>query len=256
MSIEITKPQPMKVGDTYVYTLSSYEPVEATIRVPLIDEEEVRMGARALLAQAGQNLDEVTDEWIAENMNGVKNKEELFKAIREQLSYLNEEFTKEQKANACMKELIGRLEQSVATESVDELFEALRQDYLAQLAQEGMSEQELLDSLEGGQEIVDAAIRQEATDIAAYDAALDAYVKHKDMKLEESDLPEILNQTPEQVETMLNAAREAGVYDKVLANALRAKALYQILNEMKVTYQYETPEEAEERRANAPKFEV
>ncbi len=256
MAIEITKPQPMKVGDSYVYTLSSYEPVEATIRVPLIEDEDVRLGARALLAQGGQDLDKVTDEWIAENMNGVKNKEELFEAIRKQLTLLNEEFTKEQKANACMKDLIGRLEQSVATESVEELFQALRQDYLAQLAQEGMSEQELLDSLEGGQEIVDAAIKQEATDIAAYDAALDAYVKHKDMKLEDGDLPKILNQTPEQVETMLDAAREAGVYDKVLANALRAKALYQILDEMKVTYEYETPEEAAERRASAPKFEA
>ncbi len=256
MAIEITKPQPMKVGDSYVYTLSSYEPVEATIRVPLIDDEEVRMGARALLAQAGQNLDDVSDEWISENMSGVKNKEELFKAIREQLTHLNEDFKREQKANACMVELIGRLEQSVATDTIEELYVALRQDYLNQLANEGMTEQEVLDSLEGGQEIVENTLKQEAKDIASYDAALDAYIKHNNMTLDVGELPKILNQTPEQVDTMLNAAKEAGVYDKVLGNALRAKALYQLLDEMKVTYDYETEEQAKERRANAPKFEV
>ncbi len=254
MAIEVTKPQPMKVGDSYVYTLSSYEPVEATIKVPLIDDEEIQMGARALLAQAGQSLETVTDEWIAENMSGITTKVDLLKAIGEQLAYLNDEFTKEQKANACMKELIGRLEQQVAPEQVEELFAALHQDYVSQLSQEGMTEEDLLKTLEGGQEIVDAAIRQEASDIAAYDAALDAYVKHTELTLEDKDLPEILNQAPEQVEEMLAAAKEAGVYEKVLANALRAKGLYQILNEMTVVYEYETPEEAEQRRSAAPNF--
>ncbi len=253
MAIEITKPQPMKVGDGYVYTLSSYEPVEATIRVPLIDDEEVLMGVNALLGQAGQSLDTVDDAWIAENMQGIANKDELLEAIRKQLGFLNEEFTKEQKANACMIELIDRLEQSIAPDEVETMFQALRQDYLAQLASEGMSEQDILTNLEGGQEIVDSAIKQEAQNIVAYDAALDAYVKHVGLELEDGDLSEILNQSPEEVESMLEAAREAGVMDKVLANALRAKALYKILGEMKVVYEYETAEEAAERRANAAK---
>ncbi len=256
MAIDMNKPQPIKVGDSYVYSLSSYEPVEATVIVPLIDEEEVQMGTKALLAQAGQDLETVTDEWIAENMQGIKNKEELFKAIREQLKLLNEEYTKEQKSFACMNELIGRLEQSVADEEVEMMFQALRSDYIAQLAQEGMSEQDLLNSLEGGQEIIDGAIRKEASDIAAYDAALDAYAKHIDLKLEDGDMAQILNQPEEQIQEMLNAAREAGVYEKVLANALRAKALNKVLSEMTVTYEYETPEQAAERRASAPKFEA
>ncbi len=256
MAIEITKPQPMKVGDKYVYTLSSYEPIEATIRVPLVDDEEVRLACEALFAQTDQTFETVTDEWLAQNMPGMTGKEQLLQDIRATLDKLNEEFLQEQKSMACMAQMIDRLEQEVSSEQINEMYQALYQDYLAQLASEGMSEAELLKALDGGQNLIEQTIMNEAKDICAYDAALDAYVSHAELTLEDGDMAQLLQQPQEQIDKMIEAAREAGMYEKVYANALRAKALFNIMNEMSVVYEYETPEEAQARRSGTPEFNM
>ena len=68
MAIQFEKPQPLMVGDKAYYTLSSYDPVQVKVTVPLVTDADVTFALATLLAQMEATPEQLSDhEWFAQH---------------------------------------------------------------------------------------------------------------------------------------------------------------------------------------------
>lgn len=124
------KPEPLFIDGHYHYTLSSYEPVEVTLTIPHLTDEEVGYGIAGIVAERGWNDDDLpTDAWIAENVEGINTLAELQQAVREELEQINARYVESTKAGLCAEELARRVEQRIPTESIERARDTVRQGF-------------------------------------------------------------------------------------------------------------------------------
>lgn len=254
--MDIIKPEPLRLGSRYYYTLSSYDPVSIEVRVPRVTDADVDMALGQIAAEheAARNgatspseVPELTDEWVAREFPDLKTVSTLRAAVAHQLEQINSHAAEESKAGLCAAELAKRLGQSVPEAEVDKLRTAIQQQMASDLAHEGMTVSDFIARAGFGQMSINTMIDEQAKAAAEQDAAIDAFAQERKLKIEDGELPQYLGVSFDQASKIISEARSSGQLEGLRAAALRMKALRIVVAECSCTYVQETPEEAAQR---------
>lgn len=242
------KPAPPFVGGRFRYTLNSYEPVEITITIPRITVEEVQMGVAEVLNASGlQQRGIPSDEWIAQNVDGVSSLEELRQAVREHLEAMQQEEAETSKLAHCTMRLSERLEQSVPASEVERAHADILEDLESHMAETGYDLSQALAGAGVDRKYLDDLLAARAEEEASGAAALDAMADHMGMTVDETELPGLFELSPRDVHRLIEDAKLHGDLDELLQDARRIKVEDLVVSECRCTYQQETEEEASRR---------
>ena len=235
----------------YRYTLSSYEPLEATIPLAYVTDEEVEMNARAVLREytGYSSMRLPSDAWIRENLEGEESLDDLFASIREQLEASNEEDAARLKPTICLEALAQRLEQEVPEEEVEREQADLRREFEEHVKSNGFEPAQALLDMGLSAATSDAMFAEQARREAAKGAALDAYADHFGITADTTELPAILELSPTSARDLIAQARANGETVDLLFQARRHKTAQIVLSTCRFTYDQETPEAAHRRIA-------
>lgn len=239
------KPLPMQIGDKLLYTLSSYDPVQIEVRVPLTTEADVDFALVPMLKRAGGDPETVTDEWIAEHFEGAEGIEDMRAQIRTELERVNTSFAENSKGQLAAAELAKRLEQQVPAQVVSAYRSALVAQFEADMAADGMSPEEVI--AQAGEDAFANLFDDQAIRMAQELAALDAYINMKKLTVNDDEIPGLLQLPPDQADQLIKQAEEDGATEQLRQTALRNKAMRSLVAEASVTYKHETAEEAAKR---------
>lgn len=242
------KTTPIKAGDRYVYTLSSYEPVEVTVRVARVTEDEVEQGLADMVAYYGGSMDALTDEWVAEQVKDVTTVAELRPYVRSQLEAMYAEAGERSKADLCVRELATRLCQEVPEEELARARAIVRASMERDLEANGMDVAGFLTMSGMSETAFEAMVDQEALEAAEREAALEAFVSGRELTVDETEYPALLGLSPTKVAALIADMREMGHGEYVRHAALHAKAVRVLVEECTCTYEHETPAMARLRR--------
>ncbi len=244
------KPEPLFIDGHYHYTLSSYDPVEATLTIPHLTDEEVGYGIAGIVAERGWKEDGLpTDAWVAENVEGLGTLDELKQAVREELEQINARYVESTKGGLCAEELAKRVEQRVPAAIVEHARDIVRQGFEMQAAQNGVALAQLLAASGMSEHDYEHAVDEEAQAMAEQNAALDAIVDEYAIYVDETELPAILGLSPKDAKTVIDDAREHGGLEEVMAFARRRRALEAVVRDASFTEEHETAEQAARRVA-------
>ena len=256
--MDIIKPEPLRLGDRYYYTLTSYDPVSIEVRVPRVTQADVDIALGQIVAEheAVHNgatnpseVPELTDEWVERELPEVKTVAALRETVTKQLEQLNAQAAEESKAGLCADELAKRLCQSVPEIEVEHVHDALLQQMAADLAHEGMTLSDFMSRAGFSQASVDAMLFEQARGLAKQDAAIDAFAQERKLKIEDGELPQYMGMSFSDANKVISEAREHGQLETLRAGALRLKAIRIVVAECSCTYVQESLEEAENRAA-------
>lgn len=244
------KPEPLFIDGHYHYTLSSYKPVEVTLTIPHLTDEEVGYGIAGIVAERGWNDDDLpTDAWIAENVEGINTLAELQQAVREELEQINARYVESTKAGLCAEELARRVEQRIPTESIERARDTVRQGFEMQAMQNGVDLARLLATSGMSEHDFEHAVSEEAQALAEQDAALDAIVDEYAIYVDETELPGILGMSPKDAKALIEETRKHGDYEDMMAFARRRRALESVIHDASFAEEHETAEQAARRVA-------
>lgn len=244
------KPEPLFIDGHYHYTLSSYKPVEVTLTIPHLTDEEVGYGIAGIVAERGWNDDDLpTDAWIAENVEGINTLAELQQAVREELEQINARYVESTKAGLCAEELARRVEQRIPTESIERARDTVRQGFEMQAMQNGVDLAQLLAASGMSEHDFERAVSEEAQALAEQDAALDAIVDEYAIYVDETELPGILGMSPKDAKALIEETRKHGDYEDMMAFARRRRALESVIHDASFAEEHETAEQAARRVA-------
>jgi hypothetical protein len=90
-------------------------------------------------------------------------------------------------------------------------------------------------------------LQSEAVKEAEHEAALDAYASEKKIKVDETELPHLLQLSPTDAQALIARAKAAGQMDQLLDAARRTKALEAVVSECNCAYVQESEAEAKKR---------
>ena len=244
------KPEPLFIDGPYHYTLSSYEPVEVTLTIPHLTDEEVGYGIAGIVAERGWNDDDLpTDAWIAENVEGINTLAELQQAVREELEQINARYVESTKTGLCAEELARRVEQRIPAESIERARGTVRQGFEMQAMQNGVDLAQLLAASGMSEHDFEHAVSEEAQALAEQDAALDAIVDEYAIYVDETELPGILGMSPKDAKALIEETRKHGGYEDMMAFARRRRALESVIRDASFAEEHETAEQAARRVA-------
>ena len=254
MSIE--KPLPLMVGNIAYYTLTSYDPVEVTVEIPYVTEEDVALALEMTVRQMGGTMADLDDPaWVAERFDGMTTRAQVTEAVRQQVNIMNTEAAEEQKLGKCIEVLVGRLGQSVPASHVEQARGAVVQRFTQSMQAEGMTPADFMARTGTTTMQLEAMFDEQARQVAEGDAALSAYAHQKKLKVDEHEFPRLLGMPPTDAETLIAQARTAGWLDELREMALRAKAAQIVVAECSCSYVHETPEQARARVAQYRQIE-
>lgn len=244
----IQKPEPLVIGNKAFYTLTSYGPVDVKVHVVRTTDEEVELAIQTLVREAGGTEKDIADPtWVASHFDGLENEQRLREQTRAYLSSLSEDSAEEQKANACLDALAERLCQSVPAAQVTQVKDALFQDIAQQIATTGQPVEAVLAQMGMRPDQLDSMLQSEAVKEAEHEAALDAYASEKKIKVDETELPHLLQLSPTDAQALIARAKAAGQMDQLLDAARRTKALEAVVSECNCAYVQESEAEAKKR---------
>lgn len=243
----IIKPEPIQIGGHYLYTLTSYDPVDIEVRVPLVVDEDVEMAFEDFVLSQGKNPEEVDDGWVAETAEGLKSVDELKAALRSQLTSMASYTAEREKADRCVAALATRLGQTVPEQEVARTKASLIASFEHDLQAQGTQLDQLNTEEKEGLAQMYEVIASDAQAIAERDAALAAWASEKKLKVDESEYPELLGISPTDAQTMIEQAKAAGQSEMLKEMVLNAKAMKAVVAECHCTYAHETEAEAKER---------
>lgn len=243
----IEKPEPMQVGDRYIYSLTSCDPVSVEVTKPRITDADVDDAVATVVRHLGGDPDEVDDAWVAANADDVSTVEELKSVLREQLEEMSDEYLEREKAQLCLAELTRRLRQSVPRQVVDTYRETLQMQFEADLQQQGLTLDQFFASTHSNQQMIDAAFAEQAQQIAEESAALDAFASERKLTVSDDEFAEMLGISPGDAAELISQTKAAGAYDELRQSALRGKATKVLVSECDCTVHIETEAEAVER---------
>lgn len=244
----IQKPEPLVIGNKAFYTLTSYGPVDVEVHVVRTTDEEVELAIQTLVREAGGTEKDLADPaWVASHFDGIENEQRLREQTRAYLSSLSEDSAEEQKANACLDALAERLCQSLPAAQVSQVKDALFQDIAQQIATTGQPVEAVLAQMGMRPDQLDSMLQSEAVKEAEHEAALDAYASEKKIKVDETELPHLLQLSPTDAQALIARAKAAGQMDQLLDAARRTKALEAVVSECNCAYVQESEAEAKKR---------
>ena len=244
----IEKPAPIQIGDRYMYTLTSYEPVTVELKVPSVTDADVDLAVEQIIATRCKDDEKVDDAWIAANFEGLSGMAALREDVRGQISTMNTQMVEDSKTGRCVAELAKRLGQSVPQSEIAQMRQVVQMRLEQDLAMRGISMEEFLAAGGGAsQASLDAMLDADARAAAEGDAALDAYAAEKKLEVNESEYAALLGVDQKTLDDVMADARKAGQSERVRESALRAKAARVLTAEASITYSHETAEEAEAR---------
>ena len=117
----IEKPLPMQIGDKYYFTLTSYDPVSITVRVPTVIDADVDNALEDLAMGVHLELSELDDAKVAELYQGrVNTLAELRERLRRELGDYNAANAEQSKGRLCGEVLAERLCQQVPPRMIAE----------------------------------------------------------------------------------------------------------------------------------------
>ena len=272
---DLIKPEPLRLGDRYYYTLTSYDPVSIEVRVPRVTDQDVDFALREVIAEheaahmSPEQLAEaqftapadLTDEWVAQEFPGVTSVASLRDQLRRQLEQMNSQATEQSKAAQCAEALAKRLVQQVPADELARTRAALQQRMAADLAREGLTVSDFMRQAGMQQLSLDAMLDEQSRTMAEQNAAIDAFAQERKLKVEDDELPQALGMGMSEANDLIEQAREAGQLEMLRQMAVRVKAMRIVVTECSCSYQMESAEEAAARVAefqrmldNAPAF--
>ena len=233
------KPFPSHIGDLYLFSLSSYDPVQIEVVVPRVTEVDIDYAIEATLDSMGLGNERLTDALVAEKLENVNTIAELREVARKQVGEANMQLIEGSKADRCATELAKRLNEAVPPELVEQVRGVMRQAFEHDLAAEGLmgATQEMMDDLFASQ--AEEAIQEEA--------ALDAYAREKKIGIRDDELAEALELSPKEFDQICLQAQKAGAMDSLRIDALRAKVANTLAGECSCIYKNESEEDAQSR---------
>ncbi len=244
------KPEPLFIDGHYHYTLSSYDPVEVTLTIPHLTDEEVGYGITGILAERGWTESTLpTDAWVAENVEGLNTYAELKQAVRQELEEINDRYVESTKSGLCAEELAKRVEQSIPAAVIAQAHDTVRQTFEIQAMQNGMELPQLLAASGMSEHDFEHYVDSEAVALAHENAALDAIVDEYAIYVDETELPAILGMSPKDAKTIIDETRKRGEYESMMAFAKRRRALESVIRDATYTEVHETAEQAARRVA-------
>lgn len=244
----IQKPEPLVIGNRAFYTLTSYGPVDVQVHVVHTTDEEVELAVRSLVREAGGTEKDLADPaWVADKFDGIENERRLREQTRAYLSSLSEDSAEEQKADACLDALAERLCQSVPASQVAQVKDTLFQDIAQKVATTGQPMEAVLAQMGVRSDQLDAMLQAVATKEVKHEAALDAYASEKNIKVDETELPHLLQLSPTDAQALIARAKAVSQMDQLFEAARRTKALEAVVAECNCTYVQATEDEAKKR---------
>jgi FKBP-type peptidyl-prolyl cis-trans isomerase (trigger factor) len=244
MGIEISKPAPLKIGTTYYYTLSSYDPVAITVTVPQVTDADVDFTLEGILQEKGQTLDTVTDAWVAENIEGVKTLAQAKDVMRAQLEHMNSDYAEQSKPGLCSTELAKRLVQAVPAEEIARFKDQLEQSMAYDAMSQGIALDDYLAQMGISRAQFDGLLSERAKEGVEQQAALSAYASEKKLKIDDSEIPTFLQIPQDQADELIKQAKAAGQLDMLRQECLNMKAANVVTSECSCTYVRETEDDA------------
>ena len=246
---------PLMIDGKPYYTLINYDPVSIEVTILTVTDREVDELLDQIATQAGGTPESLNDaEWVASKFNGVTLKD-LHDSLKNEMSQFNRDGAEQQKPVLCASELAKRLCQNVPEKFVEEYRERLEKQFSDELAQSGATLSLFLAQTGMLRTEFDSMMLRQAHDLAEQEAALHAYASAKKIKVDSSELPRLLNVSPEQIDEVLKQAKEEGIYDQLIDSALLNKTVQSVIAEANCSYHFETEAEADARLAGreAPK---
>ncbi len=246
---------PLMIDGKPYYTLINYDPVSIEVTILTVTDREVDELLDQIATQAGGTPESLNDaEWVASKFNGATLKD-LHDSLKNEMSQFNRDGAEQQKPVLCASELAKRLCQNVPEKFVEEYRERLEKQFSDELAQSGATLSLFLAQTGMLRTEFDSMMLRQAHDLAEQEAALHAYASAKKIKVDSSELPRLLNVSPEQIDEVLKQAKEEGIYDQLIDSALLNKTVQSVIAEANCSYHFETEAEADARLAGreAPK---
>lgn len=243
----LQKPAPLMIDGKAYYTLTSYDPAEITINMPLVTDDDVELALEALLSEGGYELSDLDDpQFISQNFEGCSTKDELLAAFRRHMQEANQQAAEEEKPTLVAEDLAQRLAQSIPEDQIARVRLGLEAQLRDQIEQQGLTWSQFLRQ-SGGELAVEHMINEQASRVAEQDAALAAYAQHEHLTVERNEIPHLLGVPLEHAQEFLDQIEASGHTDDFREGALRAKAASVAVAKSSYSYRYETPEEAADR---------
>jgi FKBP-type peptidyl-prolyl cis-trans isomerase (trigger factor) len=246
MSIEINKPAPLKIGNTYHYTLSSYEPVSITVVVPSVTDADVEFGLAGIASDKGAKLADVNDAWVKENL-GAPSVAEVREALRRQLEQMNAQYAEDSKPGLCATELSKRLNQAVPADEIARYAAQLEQSMAFDAMSQGVQLDEYLAQMGVMRSQFDEMLTARGKEGAEQQAALAAYAAEKKLKVDDSEIPALLGMSVADGQKVIEDAKKAGQLGDLRRDCLNMKAANVAATECSCNYVHETQEDADLR---------
>ena len=249
MSIEVEKPEPMRLGDKLYYTLSSYDPVMIEVEIPRVMDEDVNLLLDSIIDREGGEPGQVDETWLMEHFDGLSTLDAVRSRLRTQIEQVNAAYAEDSKPALAVAELAKRLKQKVPEQQVAIYREIFAQQFDADLARDGMTRDDFLARAGGTPDGLERMFQSRALEMAEQVAALDAFVDEKKLTVEDDEIEGLLGVPPEQAADIVRQAQADNAMDELRTVALRNKATRVLVAECSCVYKHETPEEAEARVA-------
>lgn len=241
------KPFPSHIGDLYLFSLSSYDPVQIEVVVPRVTEVDIDYAIEATLDSMGLGNERLTDALVAEKLENVNTIAELREVARKQVGEANMQLVEGSKADRCATELAKRLNEAVPPELVEQVRGVMRQAFEHDLAAEGLTMDEFIEQMGATQEMMDDLFASQAEEAIQEEAALDAYAREKKIGIRDDELAEVLELSPKEFDQICLQAQKAGAMDSLRIDALRAKVANILAGECSCIYKNESEEDAQSR---------
>ncbi len=247
MAIEISKPQPIRLGDRYLYTLTSYAPVEVEVTMELVTEEDIDLTLESLADEAGVALADVDDEWVRAHAVGAGTVAELRERIREDRLQQARRLAERDKQERASEALAERLGQALPADEVARYRAMLLRSNELDAGRMGLALDDLLARSGLSRSAFDATLDQEAEVMASREAAFSAFASERKLKVDDSEIPFLLGLSAAETRELLESARRSGGFEDLRRQCLITKASHVVAAECTCAYREETPEEAHER---------
>ncbi len=246
MGIEIAKPEPIRLGNRYLYTLSSYEPVKVEVTVEQASDAEIELTLESLAVDSGVDVAGLTDEWAREH-TGAPSLDELKASLARERDRAVANHAEEARHAATVDELAKRLAQRVPDDEVARYRAMLLRSNELEAGSLGLALDDLLLRLGTSRAEFDRTLDEQALAEAEREAALSAFASERALSVDESEIPYLVGSDPVRGAAYLEQMKRQGALEGLRFQCLLTKAARVVAAEAACVYVAESPEDAARR---------
>ncbi|RNL38454.1 trigger factor [Paraeggerthella hongkongensis] len=224
----------LKKGQTATFTLDM--PADAPIMLSALQGKTEKINFEVEVKVVKKKImPEVNDEWVKETL-GFEGVEDLRTRIAETVTQQKADLMPRLKENACLNAISERLEGEVPAGMVEENEASLIQDFFQQMQAQGMTFDVYLMQQGLTPDQFKADVKQQASDMAKQDLALDAWARHAGMSVSDEEVTdEFVKSGVENPEALQAEWRANGQLHMVRQGVLRTKAVKDLMDTAVVT---------------------